>query len=143
MIKRSIFFAVLFTLILAPVVYAQDVTPPTGNPLIELIESLGAVVTSLIIGATSTLSSGLTNWIRHLAFLSDGDKSKISGLAADLLNVISSLLVSIAAIGIAYAIGLVQDFNLPDFLPMLAALTATTSGGASLVVYNLHKALKK
>ena len=141
--KRYIpLLVVILLFVLAVPVYAQD-NDPLKNELINLINQLGAVGVTLITGFTATLASALTNWVRHLRWFSEEDKSKIVGLGADLVNVLSSLIVTLLTIGIAQLVGLVQGLSTQEILQAVFALTAMTSGGSSVVVHKLNKALAK
>ena len=141
--KKFIFIvSIIVMFVLAIPAYAQNGDAPQSE-LVRLIEQIGVVGASLIAGFTSTLASALTNWIRNWSFLTEEDKKKITGLGADLLNIISSLLVSLLMIGVSYAIGLVENLSLQDLLQMVTVLTGMTAGGSSLVVHKLNKALHK
>ena len=106
----------------------------TNNEVIFIVDQIGQLATIAILAFTGMLSTRLTSWIRTWGWLKKDDQTRLVGILADITSGVSSLLVTLATLGIAYAVNWLREPNISTVLT-LTFFTWTSAWG-------LHKVNK-
>jgi hypothetical protein len=114
MFKQAVLLAIILTLILVVPVLAQDgSTQPTPDDLSNAIMTFMA-------GVAALLGAALVDAIKRLPFLTEGDKSKLTGPVAQLVSVVVSIISGYLVALVGQGFGLIDDAGLKALLVTIA-----------------------
>lgn len=131
--KKLIFgLMLLIGLFIVTPVYAQEAD--AGQELADLVNQFGVLLVTVVVAFMGMVSTRVTTWVRTWPVFSEEELSKISGIFADILSGVSSLLTTLVIMGVAY---------LGEFLTDPATSTAVLAWiGTWLAAFGWHKVSK-
>lgn len=88
----------------------------------ELISNSTNLLILLTIAFTGLVSTKLTDYIKEAPIFNKEEKSKISGLTADVVSALSSLLITLITIGVPYLVGVIDN---PDTSTIVMGVIST------------------